>query len=185
MAQDFRGNSNLPIGLRNNNPTNIVPVAGGWQGQVGTDGGFATFQDVSWGIRAYVKNLNSSINNHGTATLSEYITRFAPPSENDTASYIASVAKDTGLSADSTLQTDPDSIKKLLRAQMNVELGKKYADMVSDADISEGISLANGGAATLFKATKIFASSHVGYLVVLAGIGGMAAIYLGLSKKKN
>jgi hypothetical protein len=172
MANNYRGRLDLPLGLRNNNVGNIRPITGDtWQGQVGVNSGFVVFEDLSWGIRAFATNLYSSITKHNTDTLAKYITRYAPPSENDTTAYINHVAAYTGIEANSPLPTDVDSIKAILRGQMIVELGQQYADMVSDQDIDEGLSKLSSPIASFFSASLIYAKSHpVNALVVGGGV---------------
>jgi hypothetical protein len=64
MAQSFINRTDLPIGLRNNNPGNLRPSnAYEWQGQIGVNFNFVVFEDVAWGIRAFIKNFYSSITN--------------------------------------------------------------------------------------------------------------------------
>lgn len=184
MASDFRGISGLPLGLRNNNPGNLRPVTGGWMGQAGTNQGFAVFDNVAWGIRAFAMNFNSSVTNHGTDTLRKYINRYAPPSENDTNGYVNKVAADTGISPDAPIPTDADSLRRILRAQMNVELGPNYASKVTDADIDEGISLLNSPLQTIAKATGVFVANHkvVSFGIVLLGVGSIYLLWRGIRK---
>lgn len=142
MAKDFRTLANLssyPPGIRHNNPGNIRPDGTSWQGAAGTDNNFVVFKDLSWGIRAMGTDLTNKIN-EGYDTIAKLITRYAPPSENDTASYISKVVKYTGIPADQALTHDLATLKALMKAQMNVELGAQYAAMVTDDDINEGLA---------------------------------------------
>ena len=93
----------LPRGLRNNNPGNIDRKAGTtWRGMSAdqsTDSRFVVFEAPEWGIRAIARVLKS-YRARGVDTLREVITTWAPPTENDTVSYITQVARVTGLSPD-------------------------------------------------------------------------------------
>lgn len=145
MGRSFLNQPGLPIGLRNNNPGNIRP-GDNWQGMIGTNGGFVVFKDVTFGIRAMAIDLRTKIGN-GYNTITKIITRWAPPSENDTAAYISNVEYSTGWDADRVLTADSATYKRLIRAIMNIELGANYSAMVTDADINEGIALMGGGGA--------------------------------------
>lgn len=86
-------------GLRNNNPGNIRDnPRNTWRGAsiFDFDDEFETFQAPEYGIRAIGKILDSYAR-RGITTMGEIIETWAPPSENDTDAYIASVASRTGL----------------------------------------------------------------------------------------
>ena len=157
MAQSFLNRTDLAIGLRNNNVGNLRPLSVGiWEGQIGTNGGFVVFKDVAWGIRAFATNFYTSINKHKTDTLRKYISRYAPESENDTLKYINYVSSQAGINPDQQIPRDAESLKKILRAQIEMENGKKNADLITDADIDEGISRLSSPIASFFNATKIY-----------------------------
>jgi len=181
LPSDYRNRPDLVRGLRNNNPTNIVPVYGGWQGQVGDDGTFAIFRDMSWGVRAWLSNFYSSYNTHGTTTLSQYITRFAPPSENDTASYINEVATYAGIDPNAPMPLDQATVTNILRGQLNVELGESNSSMVTDDDIAAGFALLDNKLSSFFSASAIKVSSLMQqYPLEVYGTAGMLLIGGGL-----
>jgi hypothetical protein len=142
MAKSFLNMSGYPLGLRNNNPGNLR-TGDNWQGMIGSNQGFVVFENLAWGIRALGIDLRSKINN-GYNTISKIITRYAPPIENDTNAYIAAVVEFTGLSADHVLSADGATLRRLIRAIMNVELGTSYSALVTDADIDEGLAKVGG-----------------------------------------
>lgn len=127
-------------GLRNNNPGNIRKVNGvTWQGQSDTqnDSEFVQFINATWGIRALARAINTYRNKYGLNTVAGIINRWAPPSENDTQSYINSVAKSVGKGAYDTL-TDNDMlglIKGIIRHENGV-------NPYSDETVAGGIALA-------------------------------------------
>lgn len=99
-------NFNVPDtrGFRNNNPGNIeFSERNNWKGQTGTDGRYATFSDMKFGIRAIGRTLNSYTSRHGLKTIRGMITRWAPDFENNTKSYISAVSQRTGLDPDREL----------------------------------------------------------------------------------
>lgn len=91
-------------GIRNHNPGNIRLSSDRWQGLAPTqsDPEFFQFSEPKWGIRALAKLLKNYQARYGLNTVRAIITRWAPPSENDTAAYIANVSQWSGV--------DPDQI---------------------------------------------------------------------------
>lgn len=89
-----------PRGIRNNNPGNIRwDGKTQWQGLAGVDdAGFVIFDTPENGIRAMARVL-ASYGRRGVVTVADIIRTWAPPNENNTPAYIASVETRTGLSA--------------------------------------------------------------------------------------
>lgn len=140
MPKNFLNTPGYPRGLRNNNPGNIRDNDN-WQGEIGIDAaGFTIFKDCSWGLRALAIDLSTKIRN-GYNTIRKIITRYAPPSENDTEAYISSVVGYTGIGSNTELSADPGTLARLMRAIMNVELGASFSNMLTASDINEGISM--------------------------------------------
>lgn len=139
--------SGYPLGLRNNNPGNLRDSGDAWQGMIGTNQGFVVFKDCSWGLRALSIDLRSKISD-GYNTLEELIYRYAPPSENDTEAYLDYMIGATLFSRSQALSANAATLKKLIRGIMDVELGRDYSLMLSDADINEGIEMMSGGIST-------------------------------------
>lgn len=81
-------------GLRNNNPGNIEKNSTKWKGlcKEQTDSRFFQFESIAWGYRAMFRTLRTYKSVHGKNTLTEMITRWAPPVENDTEGYIRFVS---------------------------------------------------------------------------------------------
>ncbi len=96
-------------GLRNNNPGNIRKNATKWQGLAPdaqqTDPDFFVFATPSFGIRAMAHTLNTYMTKYGLTTLRGIISRWAPPSENNTDAYIAALVNDTGVGPDEELSS--------------------------------------------------------------------------------
>ena len=91
-----------PRGIRNNNPGNIRYDGTQWRGLRGDDGAYCIFDTPEHGIRAIAKILRT-YQSKGVNTITKVIGRWAPPTENDTAAYIASVAGKTGIAPDAAL----------------------------------------------------------------------------------
>lgn len=81
-------------GIRNNNPLNLrLNKKNGWLGQVGSEGGFCRFSAMCFGFRAAFVTLQTYYDKHQCRTLRQYITRWAPPQENPTLAYVATVSR--------------------------------------------------------------------------------------------
>lgn len=91
------------LGVRNANPMNVRATHDKWVGQIGENKGFVVFKSPEYGIRAGAKTLLNYEIRHGLNTLRGIIARWAPPTENDTAKYIAHVAKLMAIGPDDTI----------------------------------------------------------------------------------
>lgn len=132
-------------GERNNNPGNIrltspqIP----WEGMspTQTDPAFVQFIDPQHGIRAMRVNFQTYYNNYGINTVTGIISRWAPPSENNTAAYITQVANQMGVDPNATLDlTDPGTIAALVDAVITHENGSD--PYLASGVLQQGLSLA-------------------------------------------
>lgn len=173
MPKDFSNyGSSYPLGIRQNNPGDLR-TGTGWMGEVSSDNGFALFKDLSYGLRALAVDLSNKIK-EGYDTITEIITRYAPPSENDTFSYIESVSAQTGWNQDQVIEFNYDNLSLLMRAIITHELGQQYADLISDDDITEGIQ--KMPQSIIDRVKDFFASNPV--IATVAGYGGIVAIII-------
>lgn len=89
-------NDRKPRGIRMNNPGNIE-LGAPWQGAVpreqNADPRFVQFTAPAWGVRALARTLITYYDKHRINTVRGAISRWAPPSENNTGAYIAQVAR--------------------------------------------------------------------------------------------
>ena len=131
-AQTQFNDTSLPRGYRNNNPLNIRKNASNaWKGKVvpGTDPAFEQFISMAYGYRAALYLLRKYIG-QGHNTIRKIINKWAPPSENNTSSYVANVASRSGIGADTILsRTDQQSLCKIAWAMAWSENGKAPATM--------------------------------------------------------
>lgn len=88
-----------PRGIRNCNPGNIRVTKDKWKGlrSVQTDREFFQFEEMKWGYRALFRTLQNYRRIHGCRTITDFITRWAPSSENNTLAYIKSVCFQLGV----------------------------------------------------------------------------------------
>ena len=142
-------------GTRNNNPLNIRRSKDRWEGArvEQTDPAFVQFETMAYGYRAAWKTLESYWKHfHATQqpfNVSTIITRWAPPNENDTKSYIHTVLRLSGLGGKENLPqpsrgVDIPRLERLLTAMTTVECGIPYKDVDTGA-IREGYALAFPG----------------------------------------
>lgn len=111
------------LGLRNNNPMNIVyNIHNKWDGQTGHNGRFATFKTEKYGIRAGAILLHNYMYKHGLRSVGSVINRFAPSNENNTGKYSKFVATSMGVSIWGYHLSDNDLVP-LIRAIIHYENG--------------------------------------------------------------
>jgi hypothetical protein len=86
-------------GIRNNNPCNIRRTVTAWRGLADeqTDKAFWQFKTPAYGYRAAFIILQNYHKLYGLTTIEKIISRWAPPTENDTQSYIQAVAQRMGV----------------------------------------------------------------------------------------
>ena len=124
---------------------NIKAVSSGWQGQIGrTKEGFAIFAGPEWGARAFVRNARTQYILRGCTTPAQFVTKFAPPSENDTKRYLRFVCVRMGLNANSDMKLfdrrgvpNMKVLPVLMKAMCKFESGIEPPDSV----ILKGIEL--------------------------------------------
>jgi hypothetical protein len=127
-------------GLKNNNPGNIRLSNTRYRGEVqpSQDRAFKQFESMAHGYRAMFMLLYTYQKKHGLNTIREMITRYAPPVENHTNAYIDTVAKRSGIDANSRLTaTNRDVMMPIAAAMSFVENGKPAALK----DVEEGWTL--------------------------------------------
>lgn len=116
-----------PRGIRNNNPGNIRHSSDKFKGEIqpSKDPAFKQFEAMEYGYRAIFVIIRTYITRYNLTTVGEIITRWAPPSENNTHGYIKAVCKHTALADVSTI--DPRNsaqMQRLVRGISFVENGE-------------------------------------------------------------
>ncbi|WP_432459401.1 virion protein [Agarivorans sp. QJM3NY_25] len=136
------GLSELPRGIRNNNPGNLeFNDRVKWQGQIGSDGRFIIFDTPANGLRALGRTLltyrsRDGVEGYGSAgvdTITEVINRYAPSSENNTGSYINHVSSQLNVSPDTALEYS--DYPNLMAAIIKHENGQQPYSM---AELNQG-----------------------------------------------
>ena len=135
------------VGSRLNNPGNLRSWAG-----VPTEGGFAHFSSMKAGLGAMAQQL-LLYSKRGKDTIRSIISTYAPSSENNTASYIADVAKRMGISPDAHLNlSNPETLSSLMSAMVRHEQG--YMPVSSKDIMMAAQSKINGQGATVIHQTN-------------------------------
>ncbi len=126
-------------GIRNNNPGNIRLSAEKFQGQISPsrDDSFKQFTSMAYGYRAMFVILGTYLS-RGINTIEEIVGKWAPPSENSTPAYIATVEKLSGVKRTESLRSvDGEKYIRIVAAMSKVENGVP-ANM---EEVEEGFSL--------------------------------------------
>ena len=120
-------------GIRNNNPLNIRK-GNSWKGErhPQSDPAFEEFETVEMGIRAaiilaynYITGRAASCRGQRMATVTQFITKWAPPSENNTQAYISRVCQRATLTPHESLYPiRKNQLLRLLWAMAEVECGQ-------------------------------------------------------------
>lgn len=122
--------SQLPRGIRNNNPLNIRK-GNNWQGERSPqiDKSFEEFVSIEYGLRAGFILLRNYITGGKSGsvhydTIEKIIRRWAPPIENATEKYIQFVADSSEIHrAQRVWFSDKNSLCRIVRAMAFVECG--------------------------------------------------------------
>lgn len=130
-----------PRGIRNNNPGNIKLSGDNWQGlsSVQPDPTFFTFTEAKWGIRAISVIMRVYRDTHNIYTIEDIVNRYAPPSENETNSYVGFVENETGIPRDQILTYNDTEKLLITMAIIKFENG---VQPYSAEEILEAINLA-------------------------------------------
>lgn len=128
-----------PRGILNCNPLNIRHNRDRFQGEVvpGRDRSFKQFSSMAYGYRAAFVVLGSYLA-CGKNTIEKIVKSWAPPTENNTSSYIAHVEQRSGVSRDKVLTANSGGdYRKIVAAMSHCENGIE-ANM---ADVEAGFKL--------------------------------------------
>jgi hypothetical protein len=125
-------------GLRNNNPLNIRHSTDNFKGEIkGLDKSFKTFSSMPYGYRAAFVTLTTYLS-RGWNTIEKIISKWAPPTENDTEAYIANVEKWSGVPRNKELTATDGADYILIVAAMSFVENGQNADISA---VKEGFNL--------------------------------------------
>lgn len=130
----------VPRGIRNCNPLNIR-IGNTWFGERANpdDNEFEQFVNMECGIRAAFVILRRYIKRYHLNTVELIVSRWAPKSENQTASYIDHVCRMMGVKKDALIAyEDKQTMCSLVAAMAKVECG----EAIDEKAISKGYDMA-------------------------------------------
>lgn len=129
-----------PRGIRNNNPCNIRLSRTAYKGEIipSRDKAFKQFESMAYGYRAVFVTLHYYHTKLGLKTIRRMISRWAPPSENNTGSYVRYVSDAAHYDCDTTVDIkDKNLMVKIVSAMSFVENGLK----ANPADVMSGYEM--------------------------------------------
>lgn len=140
----FLGRTDLPRGIRNNNPGNLIITNESWIGKIpraqNTDGVFEQFSSIELGIRAMAIDILGDVQRNNY-TLTQLINEYAPPSENPTSIYINTIASNAGINANVPLVFNNLILSEVLRSMIDFENGNRAEQLVTNEMIVGGMQL--------------------------------------------
>jgi len=133
----LKKDSNTPRGIKNKNPLNIRENGINWQGKTGDDGDFVQFDNAQNGIRAAARILKTYRDKYGLTSVFDIVMRWAPPSENDTTSYIDDVAAKIGVGRNESLAISdyPALIEAMIKHENGIQ---PYDEATIQAGFEQG-----------------------------------------------
>lgn len=141
MPKSFLNDTSKSLGLRNNNPGNLVKTNIDWLGKIpldrNTDARFEQFYELRYGIRALMRDIYTDYR-RGSNTVRKLISEFAPAFENNTESYINTVIGKIGM--DLIPQMDIDTLTAIAKAIVSVENGSD-ARYITDQDYQDAVAI--------------------------------------------
>lgn len=151
MAKSYLNRNDLPRGIRNNNPGNLVYTGLDWKGKLSYAQNkdwsgmptnvvkhFEQFIELRYGIRALMRDVYNDYKK-GLTSVSSLINEFAPDFENNTAAYVNSVINSIGGNLIGELTED--KMIAICKAIILVENGKSYSGYISDQDYKDAIAI--------------------------------------------
>lgn len=138
------GSPNDPRGIRNNNPLNISYVPG-QVGLVGSDGRFGIYGSQEAGIASAERQL-LRYQERGIDTLTKVISKWAPPSENDTGAYVARVSRETGIDPNARIDfRNQQQAAAIIASMARHETGRQLDPAVVNRGVGTGLGAAGNG----------------------------------------
>ena len=133
-----------PRGFRNNNPGNIRLSKQLWQGEVPSqDKAFKRFESLELGVRAAALLVLNYQRLYKLDTVEKIINRWAPPNENDTAAYVAGVARACGVTPNEKIEVSRHLVP-MMKSIFRHENGRRLdgTDWVSQEALERGCFMA-------------------------------------------
>lgn len=137
----------LPRGIRNNNPLNIRRSKDQWKGLSKTQGdrSFCQFETLEYGWRAAFYLLTRTYYfKYRLYTVRAIVSRWAPPSENNTEAYIANVCRLTGIAPDEPLGIPSDKPSRWMMLGLAMAIQENGTASIDHFAMLRGWAMARG-----------------------------------------
>lgn len=146
------GNPNMPLGIRNNNPTNIRPTGDQWQGMTGQNGGYLQFKTPEDGIRAATLNLQN-YNQRGWNTPLTIAEHWAPKGDgkNNPTAYGVQLANTLGIDPGQSIDlSNPQAAAAVIHGISHIENSGvvPYSPQQIQAGVNSAFQVKGGPAAS-------------------------------------
>ena len=139
----------LPRGIRNNNPLNIRRTAKDqWKGLRAqqTDASFCQFESLEYGWRAAFYLLTRTYyHKYRLYTIRAIISRWAPPRENLTETYIQNVCRLTGIARDEPIGIPSDQPTRWMKLGIAMAIQENGTESLDYFAMLDGWELAREG----------------------------------------
>lgn len=134
--KEWRKEQQKNRGMRQNNPMNLRS----WQGYP-QKGGFAQFPNMQTGLEKGAIQLRR-YGARGIDNLSDIVSTFAPPNENNTPKYIKDLSKLTGFAPDAKLDmNNPQVLQKLITGKSQLETGFRPSETQAAAAVNQAMQV--------------------------------------------
>ena len=132
----------MSLGTELNNPFDLRDSGIPWRGYLGAKEGFCQFDTIANGLRAGFRDLYTAFLKDGLNTIRKLVSKYAPPSENDTGAYMAGVVKDTGWGEDQIIDlNNPQNLFEIGIAFLRQEQGMCiYSDIQLETAVNEAMT---------------------------------------------
>lgn len=141
VAPNYLHRAELPRGLKNNNPLNIIKTNIEWTGKIpnneNTDGAFEQFKNIGYGYRAAARNLQTYYG-AGKNTIRALIRDW---NEGDDTNYVNFVSNSVGISPDTPINLAA-VIVPIIRAMAIFENGVAFAGYIETRHIENAVKAA-------------------------------------------
>ena len=139
-------NAEAPRGIRNNNPLNLgyVPGQAGLVSDAPSDGRFGRYRTMEEGVAQAERQLQRYQTRDHLDTVRKMISKWAPPGENDTDSYVQAVSRAMGVDPDAPVSLNNQATAAaMISAMARRETGRS----LDPAVVNRGVGLALAPAA--------------------------------------
>lgn len=141
LAAAALASPDVPLGIRTNNPGNLVKTPIKWKGEVDCHSRFECFSSPEYGLRALAKNLLTYQDKYKLYTIPRIIRRWSPPHENRTRLLSDAMCRRLNHSCDSVYKfRSGDNLKNFINAIIIQENGYNPYPNYMLEDVIDGIT---------------------------------------------